>query len=233
MHRKGAQDKKKAGIHGRLIREVTVAARIGGGDPDANPRLRLALSMSRAANVGKDAIKRAIDRGAGNSEEKDYEEARYEGYGPGGVAIIVEALSDNRNRTASSLRATFSKYGGSMGTSGSVTHAFERMGALAWPLDVAGEDAVFDAAVQSGARDVSSDQEHVVITDEGNMHMIGEALDRQFGPPIRAGLVWHPLHNSDLSPEQHEVLERLKDTLANDDDVEAVFSNESPPGNLA
>lgn len=227
MHRKQAQDKKRANVHGRLIREITVATRIYGSDPDANSRLRLALSMARAGNVGKDVIARAIERGAGGSEASDYEEARYEGYGPGGTAVIVEALSDNRNRTASVLRAAFSKYGGSMGAEGSVTHTFERVGELAWPMDIASEEEVFEAAVQAGASDVVSGEEHVVITGERDLHGVGETLDQRFGAPLRAGLVWRALHDNDIDDVQRESLLRLRETLEDSDDVQAVFTNES------
>ena len=187
MHRKGAQDKKRAKVFTKIIRELTTAARTGLPDPAANPRLRAAVLAARQANMPKDTVDRAIKRGAGGAEGEAYEEVRYEGYGPGGVAIIVEALTDNRNRTATNVRVAFSRNGGNLGASGSVSHGFDRLGLVEFPATAGDDDKVFEAAIEAGADDVESDEDgHRIWTSIDNLHGVARALEAALGERLLA-----------------------------------------------
>src|SRR6202030_1362880 len=193
MFRKGAQDKKRGKVFTKLIRELTTAARMGLPDPAANPRLRAAVLAARQANMPKDTVDRAIKRGAGSEAGEAYDEVRYEGYGPGGVAIIVEALTDNRNRTAGDVRAAFTKSGGNLGESNSVSFLFDRIGQIVYPAAAASADAMFEAAVEAGADDVESGgDEHVVSCAADALNGVRDALEGRFGAPASARLVWRP-----------------------------------------
>lgn len=225
MHRKGAQDAKRARIFSKISREITVAAKLGQPDPNHNPRLRAAMNTARAAQMPKDNIERAIKKAAGNDGDS-YEEVRYEGFGPGGVAIIVESLTDNRNRTASDVRAIFSKNGGNMGASGAVSHGFERVGLICYPAHVSGADAMFEAAVESGAQDVqSSDDGHEIYTQQDSLHAIASALEASLGAPESVKLVWRPRDWVQVSPEDAATLLRLIEALEDNEDVQNVYGN--------
>jgi YebC/PmpR family DNA-binding regulatory protein len=225
MHRKGRQDAKRARAFTRLIREVQVAARSGLPDPAANPRLRSALQAARAANVPKDNIERAIRRGSGSDGEA-YEEVRYEGYGPGGVAVIVETLTDNRNRTAAEIRAAFSKLGGSLGETGSVAYQFDRVGEIVYPADAADPDAMLEAAIEAGAEDCRSDESgHEIICAPDDLAAVRDALEARLGPPEAARLGWRPQATVAVEEEQAETLFRLLEILDDSDDVQRVVAN--------
>ncbi len=225
MYRKGAQDKKRAKLFGRLIRELTVAAKAG-TDPGANPRLRAAISAARAANMPKDNIDRVLKRAAGGDDGTAYEEVRYEGYGPGGVAIIVEALTDNRNRTASEVRTAFSKQGGTLGETNSVSFMFERVGAINYPPEVASPDEVFEAAVEAGADNVESTAEgHEITCAPDDFSAVRDALAERFGDPREAGLTWKPQSSVEVGEDAAESLLRLLDVLDDNEDVQRVSAN--------
>ncbi|HEV8027078.1 MAG TPA: YebC/PmpR family DNA-binding transcriptional regulator [Stellaceae bacterium] len=226
MYRKGAQDKKRAKIFTKIIRELTTAARTGLPDPAANPRLRAAVTAARDANMSKDTVERAIKRGAGNEEGENYEEVRYEGYGPGGVAIIVEALTDNRNRTASEVRAAFAKAGGHLGESNSVSFLFDRIGQVTYPAKAASADAMFEAAAEAGADNVESGaEEHVVTTAPDALNAVRDVLEQRFGAPAAAKLVWKPKTQSLVEAMVADALFKLLETLEDSDDVQNVFAN--------
>jgi YebC/PmpR family DNA-binding regulatory protein len=224
MHRKGAQDKKRAKIFGRLIKELTVAAR-GSADPDSNPRLRTALAAARAANMPKDNIERVLKRAEGG-EGENYDEIRYEGYGPGGTALIVETMTDNRNRTASEVRAAFNKYGGSLGETGSVSFMFDRVGQVTYPADAADSDTMFEAALDAGADNVESDENgHEVTCAPDYFNAVREALEAVFGAPEESGLLWKPQNLIPVDEAQAATLLKLLDVLDDNDDVQTVSSN--------
>ena len=226
MYRKGAQDKKRAKLFSKLIREITVAARSGLPDPAANPRLRTAVAAARAANMPKDNIDRAIKRAAGGEDDTNYEEIRYEGYGPGGVAVIVEALTDNRNRTASEVRAAFSKFGGALGETNSVAFMFERVGSIVYDAEAAAPDEMFEAAVEAGAQDVVSGPDgHEITCAPDDFSSVRDALAERFGDPRQAGLVWKPNTTVTVDEEQAESLIKLLETLDDSDDVQSVSAN--------
>jgi YebC/PmpR family DNA-binding regulatory protein len=226
MYRKGAQDAKRAKIFTKLIRELTVAAKSGSADPAANPRLRAAIAAARTANMSKDTMERAIKRGSGGADDTSYEEVRYEGYGPGGVAIIVEALTDNRNRTASDVRTAFSKCGGSLGESNSVSFMFGRMGVIRFPAAAAGADAMFEAALEAGAENVESDAAgHEITSQPEDFAAVREALERKFGAPEFAKLAWRPQNTVPIGGETAESLLKLIDQLEDNDDVQTVSAN--------
>ena len=226
MYRKGAQDKKRAKLFSKLIREVTVAAKAGGPDPDANPRLRAAISAARAANMPKDNIDRALKKASGGDDDTVYEEMRYEGYGPGGVAIIVEALTDNRNRTASEVRAAFSKQGGSLGETNSVSFMFDRVGLIGFPAEVASPDDMFEAAVEAGADNVESDGDgHVVTCAPDDFSTVRDALAERFGDPREARLSWKPQSTIAVDEDAADTLLKLLDVLDDNDDVQQVSAN--------
>jgi len=226
MYRKGAQDKKRAGLFAKLGRELTVAAKLGGGDPDANPRLRAAIAAAKSANMPKDNVERAIKKGAGGGEGEDYEDIRYEGYAPGGVAVIVEALTDNRNRTASEVRSAFSKHGGNLAESGAVSFMFDRIGEIRFPAAVADADAMFEGALNAGASDVESDDSgHVVTCDPDDLHAVAGALEERFGEPESAKLAWRPQNTVPVDEDTAGTVLRLLDVLDDNDDVQAVAAN--------
>ena len=224
MHRKGAQDKKRAKIFGRLIKELTVAAR-SSTDPDSNPRLRTALSAARAANMPKDNIERVLKRAEGG-EGENYDEIRYEGYGPGGTALIVDAMTDNRNRTASEVRAAFNKYGGSLGETGSVSFMFDRVGQIIYPADAADAESMFETVLEAGADNVESDDDgHEVLCGPEDFNAVREALEAAFGPPEESGLTWKAQNSITVDEGHASTLLKLLDALDDNDDVQNVASN--------
>ncbi len=226
MYRKGAQDKKRAKIFTKIIRELTTAARSGLPDPAANPRLRAAVLAARQANMPKDTVERAIKRGAGGEGAEAYEEVRYEGYGPGGTALIVEALTDNRNRTASDVRAAFAKAGGALGETNSVSFQFDHVGEIAYQASAASADDMLEAAIEAGAGDVVSDADgHVVICAPEDFNSVRDALEARFGPAELAGLVWRPLNSAVIDEETATSLFKLIETLEDSDDVQNVYAN--------
>jgi YebC/PmpR family DNA-binding regulatory protein len=226
MHRKGAQDKKRAKVFTKLIRELTTAARTGLPDPAANPRLRAAVLAARAANMPKDTVDRAIKRGAGGEEGENYEEVRYEGYGPGGVALIVEALTDNRNRTASDIRAAFTKSGGNLGETNSVSFMFDRRGQIVYPAAAASADSMFEAGLEAGADDVDSGAaEHTVTCAPDDLNMVRDALEKRFGSAESARLAWRPKNAVAVEGDTAQALFKLLETLEDSDDVQNVYAN--------
>jgi YebC/PmpR family DNA-binding regulatory protein len=225
MHRKGAQDKKRSAMFSKLSREITVAAKMGMPDPDMNPRLRLAVNAAKAQSMPKDNIQRAIDKAAQAGGE-DYEEVRYEGYGPGGVALIVEALTDNRNRTATNVRTAFSKNGGNLGSEGSVQHGFERLGLIEYPASVGDEEKVLEAAIEAGADDVeSSDDGHTIWTAADALHEVASNLEQALGEAENVKLAWKPNITVEMDEGGAATLLKLVDTLDDDDDVQMVWGN--------
>ena len=226
MYRKGAQDKKRGKVFTKIIREITTAARSGLPDPAANPRLRAAVLAARQANMPKDTVERAIKRGAGGEGGEAYDEVRYEGYGPGGVAVIVEALTDNRNRTASEVRAAFTKSSGALGETNSVSFMFDRVGEIVYPAETASADEMLEAAIDSGASDVESDDErHVVLSSVEDFNTVRDALEQRFGEAQSARLVWRPKTASPVDEETATSLFKLLETLEDSDDVQTVYAN--------
>ena len=225
MHRKGAQDKKRSSMFSKLSREITVAAKMGMPDPDMNPRLRLAINAAKAQSMPKDNIQRAVDK-ANAAGGENYEEVRYEGYGPAGIAIIVEALTDNRNRTATNIRTAFSKNGGNLGASGAVSHGFDRVGLITYPASAGDADAIFEAALEAGAEDVSSNEdEHEIWTAMDALHEVAKALEAKIGAADSAKLAWKPQTLVDVDEANAATLMKLVDTLEDDDDVQTVWGN--------
>jgi YebC/PmpR family DNA-binding regulatory protein len=225
MHRKGAQDKKRSAMFSKLSREITVAAKMGMPDPDMNPRLRAAVLAAKAQSMPKDNIQRAIDK-ASTGDTENYEEIRYEGFGPGGVSLIVEALSDNRNRTATNVRTAFSKNGGNLGASGSVSHGFDRMGLIEYQGSVGDADKVLEAAIDAGADDVQSDEEgHEIWTSVDSLHEVAKALEDSLGEAEAVKLAWKPQTPVDVAGDDVATLMKLIDTLEEDDDVQTVWGN--------
>jgi YebC/PmpR family DNA-binding regulatory protein len=225
MHRKGAQDKKRSSLFSKLSREITVAAKMGTPDPDMNPRLRAAVNAAKAQSMPKDNIQRAIDKASGGDTEA-YEEIRYEGFGPGGVSLIVEALTDNRNRTATNVRTAMSKNGGNLGASGSVTHGFDRLGLITYPIAVGSEEKVFEAALEAGADDVTStDEEYEIWTEAEALHEVAGGLEPILGEPGGAKLAWRPQTTVEVSEGDAQTLFKLIDVLDDDDDVQTVWGN--------
>ncbi len=234
MHRKGAQDAKRAKVFTKIIRELTVSARTGLPDPGANPRLRAAIQAARGANMPKDTIDRAIKRGAGGEDGANYEEVRYEGYGPGSVAIIVEALTDNRNRTASEVRSAFSKNGGAMGETNSVSFMFDRVGAIRYAAAAATAEAMFEAALEAGADNVDSSEDgHEVTCAPDDLAAVRDALEAKFGTPDYARLDWHPQTTVPVASEEAaKTLLKLLDVLEDNDDVQRVQANFEIPDDV-
>jgi len=225
MHRKGKQDAVRSKLFSKLAREITVAAKTGMPDPDMNPRLRLAVLAARAENMPKDNIQRAINKAAG-ADGANYEAVRYEGYGPGGSAVIVEALTDNRNRTASAIRSYFTKNGGALGETGSVSFMFDRVGQIVFPASAGDPDAVVEAAIEAGADDVSSSEEsHVVTCRFEDLGEVAKALEEKLGEPDSVKAVWQPQTTTALDEEKAAVMMKLVETLEDDDDVQNVYSN--------
>ena len=226
MHRKGAQDAKKARAFAKLIREITVSARQGLPDPASNPRLRSAMAAARQANMTRDTIERAIKKATGGGPGEDYVEVRYEGYGPAGVAIIVETLTDNRNRTASDVRTAFNKYGGVLGETNSVSFMFSRLGVVRYPLKTASEDEMLEAAIEAGADDVASGPDgHEVTSAIENLFAVRDALEARFGPPEEAKFDWRPMNSVTLDEERAVTVLKLVDALDDNDDVQNVYAN--------
>jgi YebC/PmpR family DNA-binding regulatory protein len=229
MYRKGAQDKKRSALFSKLSREITVAAKMGLPDPEANARLRAAVIAARAQSMPKDNIQRSIDKATGGDAET-YEEVRYEGFGPGGVAIIVEALTDNRNRTATNVRTIFSKNGGNLGASGSVSHGFERLGLVEYPASAGDADQVLEAAIEAGAEDVESDEDgHRIWTSIENLHEVARSLEGLLGEGEGAKLAWKPSTEVEVRGSDAEQLMKLIDALEDDDDVQTVWGNYDVP----
>ncbi|MCJ9706653.1 MULTISPECIES: YebC/PmpR family DNA-binding transcriptional regulator [unclassified Bradyrhizobium] len=225
MHRKGRQDAQKSKLFGKLAREITVAAKLGTPDPNMNPRLRAAIIAARQENMPKDNIERAVKKALGN-EGENYDEIRYEGYGPGGVAVIVEALTDNRNRAASDIRSFFTKSGGNLGETGSVSFMFDRTGVIEYDRAVASDDAVLDAAIEAGADDVvSGEAGHEIYASTEGYRDVAKALEAKFGEPRKAALIWKPQNTVAVDDETGERLLKLMDLLNEHDDVQHVYAN--------
>lgn len=226
MHRKGAQDKKRAKLFAKLGRELMVAAKEGGPDAAGNPRLRSAIATARSHNMPKDNMERAIARGAGDTEGANFEEIRYEGYGPGGVAMIVEALTDNRNRTASEVRSAFSKFNGNLAETGAVSFLFDRIGEIRFATDAGDAEAVFEAAIDAGAEDVESTEEaHEISCQPEDLHTVAGALEGDLGEPQSVQLIWRPQTTVALEENHASTLLKLLDALDDNDDVQSVSAN--------
>ena len=227
MYRKGAQDAKKARVFAKLARDITIAAKSGMPEPDKNPRLRLAIQAARAESMPKDNIERAIAKASQTAGGADYVSMRYEGFGPGKVAVIVEAMTDNKNRTASNVRTIFGKRGGVMGETGSVTFNFERIGFIQYPLSAADADKMFESALEAGANDVATDEEHHDIeTLPDDLNAVTEALEKVFGTPSASRLEWKPTVTTEVTDEEtaRKLLDFI-DALEDDDDVQKVYHN--------
>jgi YebC/PmpR family DNA-binding regulatory protein len=225
MHRKGRQDAAKSKLFGKLAREITVAAKTGLPDPTMNPRLRLAVQAARAENMPKDNIERAIKKATGGDGDA-FENIRYEGYGPFGVAIIVEALTDNRNRTGGAIRAAFTKNGGNLGATGAVSHMFARVGEITYPAKVASADAMLEAAIEAGADDVASDEQgHTVTCAFENIGDVSGTLEEKFGEAATTKIIWKPQTTAQIGGDQVESVMKLIGALEDDDDVQTVFAN--------
>jgi YebC/PmpR family DNA-binding regulatory protein len=225
QHRKGRQDAARSKLFSKLSKEITVAARMGDPDPDKNPRLRLAVKEARANSMPRDNIDRAIRKAAGGDAE-NYEEIRYEGYGPNGIAVIVEAMTDNRNRTASNIRSTFAKRGGNLGETGSVAFMFDRKGQVVYPAGAGSEDEVMMAALDAGAEDVESSEDgHVIWCADTELGEVSAALEAALGEAEHARLVWRPQTTTELDLEAAQSLVRLIEALEDDDDVQSVTAN--------
>lgn len=226
MHRKGAQDKKRASLFAKLGKEIMVAAKMGGPDVESNSRLRLAVATAKSQSMPKDNIERAIKKGAGGDEADTLEEIRYEGYGPGGVAVIVDVLTDNRNRSAADIRAIFNKAGGSMGESGSVAFMFDRVGEIVVPAEAGDNDTVFEAALEAGAEDVSSSEDgHEIICQADDLHAVAGELEAKFGDLKSCKLAWKPQNLVPVDEDKVESLFKLLDALDDNDDVQNVTAN--------
>ena len=225
MHRKGRQDAARSKLFSKLAREITVSAKLGLPDPDMNPRLRAAMLAARAENMPKDNIERAIKKAQGGDAES-YDEVRYEGYGPGGIAVIVEALTDNRNRTASDVRAVFAKNGGNLAETGAVSFMFDHVGVVEFAPEVANADTMFEAALDAGADDVvSSEGGHEIYVTQDRLRDVAKALEGKFGEPRKAALVWKPQNTLPLQDLEGEKLLRLIESLEDHDDVQHVYAN--------
>lgn len=227
MHQKNASDAKKAKIFNKIAREIMVSVKLGSPDPASNPRLRAAIAEARSKNMTRDRIERAIKSGQPGSDDKAiYEEVRYEAYGPGGCALIIEALTDNRNRTAAEVRTALSKNGGNLGETGSVGFMFDRVGEIVYPADKASADAMFEAVIEAGGDDVASDEDgHYITTSIENFGAVRAALEGKFGEPSSAKLVWEPKNTVPVPADATETLTKLIDILEDNDDVQNVFGN--------
>lgn len=225
MHRKGAQDKKRSSLFSKLSREITVAAKMGLPDPDMNPRLRAAVTAAKQASLPKDNIQRSIDKAA-RGDAETYEEIRYEAFGPGGVSLIVETLTDNRNRTVTNVRTAIAKNGGNLGAPGSVSHAFDRVGLISYPASAGDAEVVFEAALDAGAEDVTSSEDgHEIWTAVGDLHEVAKALEAKLGEAEGAKLAWRPQVMVDVGESDAGTLFKLIDALDDDDDVQTVWGN--------
>ncbi|KQV35127.1 MULTISPECIES: YebC/PmpR family DNA-binding transcriptional regulator [unclassified Rhizobium] len=225
MHRKGKQDSVRSKMFSKLAREITVAAKTGLPDPTMNARLRLAVQNAKAQSMPKDNIERAIKKAAG-ADGENYDEVRYEGYGPGGVAVIVEALTDNRNRTASSVRSTFTKAGGALGETGSVSFSFDRVGEIVYKLSAGDADKVMEAAIDAGAEDVTTDEDgHTIICGFEDIGEVSKALEATLGEAETVKAIWRAQNTVPVDEEKAQSLMKLIDTLEDDDDVQNVYTN--------
>ena len=225
MHRKGRQDKARSKLFGKLAREITVSAKLGLPDPAFNPRLRAAVLAARAENMPKDNIERAIKKSQG-ADTESYDEIRYEGYGPGGIAVIVEALTDNRNRTAGEVRAIFSKNGGNLAETGAVSFMFSHIGVVEYDAKAASADAILEAAIDAGAEDVVSNEDgHQVITTPDTLNDVTRALEARFGEPRKSSMIWKPQNTVALDDEAGEKILKLIESLDDSDDVQNVYAN--------
>jgi YebC/PmpR family DNA-binding regulatory protein len=232
MHRKGAQDKKRSALFSKLSREITVAARAGLPDPNMNARLRAAVITARKEGMPKDNIERSINKASGGDAD-NYEEVRYEGFGPGGVSLIVETLTDNRNRTATNVRLGFSKNGGNLGAPGSVSHGFDRLGLISYPAAAGSDEKVFEAALEAGADDVESSEDgHSIWTAIENLHEVAKALEPVLGEAESVKLAWRPQTQVAVDETQAGMLMKLLDTLDDDDDVQTVWGNYDIPDEI-
>ncbi|QJU57544.1 YebC/PmpR family DNA-binding transcriptional regulator [Sphingomonas sp. AP4-R1] len=232
MHRKGAQDKKRAVLFSKLAREITVAAKSGLPDPAMNARLRSAILAARAQSMPNDNIKRSIDKAAG-AEGANYDEIRYEGFGPGGVALIVETLTDNRNRTATNVRLAFSKNGGNLGAPNAVSHGFDRLGLINYPPKAGDAEKVFEAALEAGADDVESGEDgHSIWTAQDSLHEVAKALEPVLGEPEGIKLAWRPQTQVTVNEDDAGTLLKLIDALEDDDDVQTVWGNYDVPDDV-
>ena len=233
QHRKGKQDAIRSKMFSKLSKEITVAAKMGDPDPEKNPRLRLAVKAAKSQSMPKDVIDRAIKKSQAG-DAADYTEIRYEGYGPNGIAIIVEALTDNLNRTASNVRSYFTKSGGNMGQTGSVSHGFDRVGEISYPASVGDADTVMMAALEAGADDVESDEEgHWIYCAVENLNEVSEALEAALGESTESKLIWKPQVSTEVDLETAQKLMKLIDTLEEDDDVQTVTHNFDVPEDVA
>ena len=229
MHRKGRADAARSKLFSKLSREITVAAKHGMPDPAMNPRLRLAIANAKAESMSKEVIERAIKKAQGGDAET-YEEIRYEGFGPGGVGLIVEVLTDNRNRAASNVRSIFGKHGGNLGETGSVAFMFERVGEIVYPVAAGSDEAVMDAAIEAGAEDVESDEDgHTIYTAFEQLSEVAAALEKSLGEAKSAAVAWRPRSRTPLSGEPAVTLMKLLDALDDEDDVQNVYTNEEIP----
>jgi len=225
MHKKGASDARRSKIFSKLAREITVAAKLGMPDPDMNARLRLAVLNARAENMPKDNIERAIKKAAGGDAD-NYDEIRYEGYGPGGVAVIVEALTDNRNRTASAVRTHFGKFGGALGETGSVGFMFDHVGEITYSAEAGDPDAVFEAAIEAGAEDAQSEAEnHTILCAFTDLGDVAKALEEKLGAAATVKLIWKPQTVTNLDEDKASTMLKLIAALEDDDDVQEVYAN--------
>ena len=226
MHRKGAQDAKRARLFTKIAREITVATKSGMPDPDMNPRLRAAIAAAKQANMPNERIERAIKSGSGEGDAESYDEMRYEGYGPGGVAVIIGALTDNRNRTAAEIRSAFTKHGGTMGETNSVSFMFDRVGQIVYPASAGDADTMFEVAAEAGAENVESNEEsHEITTPVEDFAAVRDALAEKLGDPERATLAWVPQNTIPVNEDQAATLLKLLDVLDDNDDVQTVSAN--------
>jgi YebC/PmpR family DNA-binding regulatory protein len=225
MHKKGRADKARSKLFSKLAREITVSAKLGMPDPDFNPRLRAAILAAKAENMPKDNIERAVKKSQGGDTET-YDEIRYEGYAPGGVAVIVEALTDNNNRTAGEVRAIFTKAGGNLATTGAVSFMFDHLGVVEYDAKVATADQMLEAAIDAGAEDVVSDENgHQIVTKTDTLHEVAKALEAKFGEPRKSGMMWKPQNTVAVDDEAGEKILKLMDALDDNDDVQNVYAN--------
>jgi YebC/PmpR family DNA-binding regulatory protein len=225
QHRKGRQDKARSKLFSKLSKEITVAAKMGDPDPEKNPRLRLAVKEAKSNSMPKDVIERAIGKATGGDGD-NYEEIRYEGYGPAGVAVIVEAMTDNKNRTASTVRSTFTKSGGNLAETGAVSFMFERKGLVVYPADAADADAIFEHAIEAGAEDVeSSEAGHDIYCGDTDLHEVAKTLEDALGESDSTKLIWKPTTTTELDLDGAQKLMRLIEALEDDDDVQLVTTN--------
>ncbi len=225
QHRKGRQDKARSKLFSKLSKEIAIAAKMGGGDPDGNPRLRLAMNNARSQSVPKDNIQRAIDKATG-ADAANYDEMRYEGFGPAGIGIIVEVSTDNKNRAASEVRSAFAKNGGNLGETGSVAFMFDQVGEVQYATDTADEEAMFEAALEAGAEDVVSDEEtHIIYCAREDLHDVASAMEKVYGEPTSANMIWKPQNTIDVGADKAGTLLKLMDALEDSDDVQNVYAN--------